>query len=66
MSHYQIRIKDNTKTVVKAFSFDVDKVTAYDMIEEWGTRYTSDHKIELVDKASGTVLHKESCGSEFN
>ena len=56
MKTYQIEIKDDTKTPVKRFNFQVDEDTAYTMFDEWAARYDSSHKLELSDHRTGRLL----------
>jgi hypothetical protein len=44
---YSIQVTNDNGKIVKAFSFDVDETTAYDMLSETAERYPGDHVLDL-------------------
>ena len=56
MKTYQIEIRNADKIPVKRFHWDSDESTAYEIFDEWATRYDSTHKLELSDKRTGKLL----------
>ncbi|MCX4411607.1 hypothetical protein OG840_61695 [Streptomyces sp. NBC_01764] len=55
---YRIRVWNDNRETVKAVSFDVDETTAYDMQGEMADRYTFEHRVDLVDGASGVPINR--------
>ena len=55
---FRIRVWDDNRETVKAFSFDTDKTEAYDIQGDTADGFTFEHRVDLVDGATGQTINR--------